>query len=292
MNNCFKAVNFGDIPPIANAVGGFPTKFCDHTPYVILTWQDHYKTKYALIDGAPVLCHTVDGEEYYSPISNDIAKTVKALFDIEKKEAVTLSVISENDVDVLKSSFDTSEIECNADWADYIYLHSDLASFSGKRYSGQRNHINKFISAFPDWSYETIDCNNISDVLTFYLELTADTSSYDDTAIYERDKIIEYLKNNSFEKLGLTGGLIRASGNVVSFAFGETINDMLFVHVEKARRDIQGAYQMIVREYASHNPAVFINREEDMGLEGLRTSKRSYHPIRLENKYKLKVCLK
>ena len=85
------------------------------------------------------------------------------------------------------------------------------------------------------------------------------------------------------------GGLIKADGKVVAFAFGEKVGDTLFVHIEKAKKDVQGAYQMIVKEFALHNPAPYINREEDMGIEGLRRSKESYHPIEKLKKYSLTV---
>lgn len=288
MNDCFKAVSFEGFSPIAKAIGEFPSNFCDFTPYVILTWQDFYKTEYAFIDSTLVLRHKVDGEYYYSPLTDEPVNVVNSLFKKLEAESITLSLLDKKKVEKLTASFDTTNVTANDDWSDYIYLRKDLAEFSGKRYAGQRNHINKFFSVYPDWSYEKITSNNLREVLEFYQALTIDTSGYDDTALYEKEKLVEYL-SGGFYRLTLSGGLIRASGEIVAFAFGETIGDMLFVHVEKARRDIPGAYQMIVREFARDNTATYINREEDMGIEGLRISKKSYHPLSLEKKYKLTI---
>lgn len=92
---------------------------------------------------------------------------------------------------------------------------------------------------------------------------------------------------NKFE---LPGAFIEVDGNIVAMSVGEVVNDTLYCHIEKANRDYHGAYQMIVREFASHilekYPDVkYINREEDVGDEGLRKSKLSYHPIDLLDKY-------
>lgn len=283
--NSFKAISFENFSPIAHAVGEFNLKICDFTPYVILAWQKYYNSAFAKIGDYIVIRHTVDGEFCYSPITDDITRAVSVL--LQDSESVNLSLISEEQAELIKKQFSISHLECSDSWADYIYRHSDITDLAGKRYSGQRNHINKFTSLYPDWSYEEIGEHNLAEVSAFYKKLS-DTAVLSDTASYEQIWLTDYL-NGLYHKLPTLGGLVRANGEIVSFAFGEVIKDTLYVHVEKARRDIQGAYQMIVREFARHNSAELINREEDMGIEGLRTSKLSYHPIKLEKKYKMRV---
>ena len=286
MTNDFKAVNFEGFSPIAKAIGGLPFCFCDFTPYVIMAWQKYYNSAFAVLDGLPILRHTVDGESCYTPLTTDTVGAVNAL--LKNADGIRMSLLTEAQVKEISHCFSVTEVTSNDGWSDYVYLRSDLAELSGKRYAGQRNHINKLLSQYPDTHYEEITSHNLSEVLEFYKELTANTSELDETALYERDWLLDYL-DQGFYKLPLSGGLIRANGRIISFAFGEVIHGMLFVHIEKAIRDVQGAYQMIVREFARHNTAELINREEDMGIAGLRTSKLSYHPIRLERKYKIKV---
>lgn len=286
MTNSFKAVTFEGFSPIASAMRDFPSTFCDHTPYVILIWQKYYDTAFAVVNGYPILRNTVNGEYCYSPLTNDITAAVSSLLDVYG--CVTVSPLSDKEKELLSREFKIEACDQSDDWSDYIYIHSDLAELVGKRYAGQRNHINKLLSTYPDCHYEEITSNNLREVLEFYKELTSDVSSMTESALFERNRILEYL-DGEFYRLTMPGGLIRAGGNIVSFAFGETLNDTLFVHIEKARKDVQGAYQMIVREFARHNPARFINREEDMGIEGLRISKMSYHPIRLEKKNKMRI---
>ena len=286
MNYSFKAVDYEGLSPIVHAIGDVPFAFCDFTPYVIFTWQKYYDTHFSVIDSSLVLRYVINGEYCYAPLTNDIVSVAEKL--IEAEDFVSLSPIYEEDLKKLSESYEILKVECDDAWSDYIYLHSDIAELSGKRYSGQRNHINKFVSMNPHWQYETVDESNIREVLSFYEELTSNIEGLDETALYERERLLEYF-DHGFSRLPLSGGLIRTEGRIVSVAFGEIIGETLYVHIEKARRDVQGAYQMIVREFARHNSACLINREEDMGIEGLRRSKMSYHPLRLEKKYKVRV---
>jgi len=94
----------------------------------------------------------------------------------------------------------------------------------------------------------------------------------------------------NYRALELEGGIIRAGGKIVAFTIGEKLNPNTYViHIEKAFSDIQGAYQMINREFAAYikekyPEIVYVNREEDMGDEGLRKAKLSYYPVRMEVK--------
>ncbi|MBE6700435.1 MAG: DUF2156 domain-containing protein [Ruminococcaceae bacterium] len=284
----FKEVSFEGFSPIGKAIGDFPSNLCDFTPFVILTWQKFNKTEYDIIDSHLFFKYLLDGKNYYSFLSSDTTEAIKTLFLSLNTDTLSLSLISEKILVELRDSFEVIEEKTNEDWWDYVYLREDLATFKGKRFSGQRNHINKFVSSHPLWTYEEINEENLHEVLDFYKRLSSDTSDYNETALYEKEMLIKYLEKDYYN-LRMSGALIRDGKDIVAFAFGEVLHDMLFVHVEKADRDVQGAYQMMVREFASHNSTTFINREEDMGLEGLRKSKMSYHPLRQEKKYTVTI---
>lgn len=285
----FKILDCSGAKLIAEAISFCPSKFCDFTPFVILMWQKMYKTEYILTDEELFIKLTLDGSVHYGVSTRDIKKSVERLFDITGEDSLALSLVTEGDLEVLKNSFKVSNVYTREEWWDYLYSHSDLSTLSGKRFSGQRNHINKFKTAYPDWSYEKVGTSNLSEVKAFYEELTKDSEDMNESALFEMNMVKGYL-DGGYRCFPTEGGIIKANGNVVSFAFGEVVDDTLFVHVEKARRDVQGAYQMIVKEFASHNPASFINREEDMGIEGLRRSKESYHPTDKLKKYSLTIC--
>lgn len=288
MTSDFKEVSSEGFSVIAEAIGKSPSALCDFTPFVLLTWQRYYKTAYLPLSSGIALRYEIDGKYYYTVISSDPAKCIEEMLDTLGKEKIALTLIDEGTRERLIRSFKLSAEEANDAWMDYIYLHGELSCLTGKKFAGQRNHINKFTANHPDWHYEEITGENVGEVLEFFKALTKD-AELNGTALYEKEMLIEYL-THSFGKppfSNMTGGLIRAGGEIVSFAFGEVLQDTLFVHTEKARRDVQGAYQMIVREFARDNPANLINREEDMGIEGLRVSKSSYHPIKKEKKYNI-----
>ena len=95
----------------------------------------------------------------------------------------------------------------------------------------------------------------------------------------------------AYEWLGLEGGVLFANGKIVGFSLGEMCSaDTFDVHFEKAQIDLNGAYPMVCRELtrmlmAKHPGLVYINREDDMGLEPLRQSKQSYKPVGMVEKY-------
>lgn len=178
------------------------------------------------------------------------------------------------------------KIEYDRDSADYLYEYKTLAELKGKKLHGKRNHINRFEENYPDYQYEIIDDSNFQECIdmAYHWEKENNPDDAKDKQ-YERDIIEEALKHR--EILGLVGGLIRVDGRVIAFTLGEPINEKCFVvHFEKAYADIQGAYPMINREFVRRQLKgyKYINREEDLGLPGLRHAKTSYQPIRLVEK--------
>jgi hypothetical protein len=288
MSEDFKPLDCNGAELIAKAIGSSPSKFCDFTPFVILMWQKYYKTEYVLDEKNLYLKLFLDKSVHYAVFSKDIEKAVYFLFDKTGEETLSLSLVTEEDTERLSREFLTEEIYTNDAWSDYIYRYDDLVEMKGKRFSGQRNHLNKFFQNNPDWRFQEINGENVGRVRDFFSELIGDKSTLSESALFEAEMVESYL-SGGYHCFKTAGGFVEAGGKIVAFAFGEVLGDTLFVHIEKARRDVQGAYQIIVREFAKNNPAKFINREEDMGIEGLRRSKESYHPIEKAKKYSLKA---
>lgn len=162
--------------------------------------------------------------------------------------------------------------------ADYIYLREKLVTLSGKSLQSKRNHINKFEKLYPDYVYEPLSEANLPECLRME-ELWLDQHGAEEDEEQEREVIQRLLKD--FSALQLSGGLLRVGGEVVAFTLGSPINaDTFDVHIEKANRDYEGAYTMINRCFSASIPEqyTYINREEDLGIEGLRKAKLSYKP--------------
>ena len=175
-----------------------------------------------------------------------------------------------------------------------LYLpEEDLTSLKGKKFQSKRNHINNFKKQNPDYEYLPITPDLVPHCLRLEHKWfkANDPESEGDDLTYERRSLTFALQN--FEALGLTGGAIRVGTEIVAFTFGSPINHNTFgVHVEKADTSIDGAYAMINYEFANRIPEqyIYINREEDLGIEGLRKAKLSYQPVTILEKYM--ACLK
>lgn len=161
--------------------------------------------------------------------------------------------------------------------SDYIYSREKLVTLAGKKLHGKRNHINRFKDN-PNWSFEFIDEENIHEC---YGMSIAWSLHHFGGNTFDSDFCAVQKAFDNFNAIDLVGGLIRQEGRVIAFTMGAPLNSNTFViHIEKAYHEIQGAYQIINQQFAKHLPdhIEYINREEDLGNEGLRRSKMSYQP--------------
>lgn len=169
---------------------------------------------------------------------------------------------------------------------DYVYLQEKLATLSGRKLHGQKNHYNAFVKAHPDFVYEPITMDNMMECLNFGERWCDEHMAEDPSLLCEKYAIQEAFL--SFEQLELRGGAIRFDGKIQAFSFGKKINDDTAVlHVEKARHDVRGLYTAITKEFAAHawTDVKYLNREEDMGHPGLREAKQALHPEFMVKKY-------
>lgn len=173
---------------------------------------------------------------------------------------------------------------------DYVYSRESLATLKGKKLHGKRNHINKFLSQNPDYEYKKLVPSMIPDCIALYEHWSEEK---DEPSMHlDDEKRSVLLALNHMEALGLTGGTIYLDGKLCAFTVGERLlPQMQLIHIEKANTDIDGLYPMINQQYVLHecDGVEWINREEDMGLEGMRKAKRSYYPARMVEKYMLSI---
>ncbi|MBQ9976246.1 MAG: DUF2156 domain-containing protein [Clostridia bacterium] len=279
----FKPITYENIREVEAYFHKDKSGFCDFTPFVLLMWQKMFKTEYAKGDSVLYLRYRMNGKNYYALLCERVEDALAPLKELEP--VLNLTLVCDNGLRLLEGIEKNITAETDEGWWDYVYSHESLATLKGKKYAGQRNHINKFEALCPDWKYERINADNIGYVAEFFDKIYEPTG--DETHDFEGEMVKEYL--NNFSSLPMLGGFVTAGGKITSFAIGEILSDTLFVHVEKADREIHGSYPIIVREFARDNPANLVNREEDMGIEGLRTSKLSYHPERLLKKYNVEI---
>lgn len=173
-------------------------------------------------------------------------------------------------------------VKLESNTSDYLYASADLINLAGRKYHSKRNHLNKFLRQY-NWEYQAMTPELAGECLNLA------TSWFDvrnPEPCGENEAMATVLRN--FETLGVTGGVIKVDSAIQSITVGEKLNrNTAVIHIEKANTDLDGAFAAINHEFAAREWAEleFINREEDMGIEGLRKAKQSYYPVRMVEKY-------
>lgn len=253
-------------------------------------WRGCYDTFWAISHGALILKVTVNGVTFVLPPfggkDEDMPLIVNALKEYFGG-SFEFHGIYESTMERFKRTMPeiTEYTEDRDNW-DYVYDREKLATLSGRKYHSKKNHYNAFIKEHPDYVYEEINASNKDDCIAFGKAWCAQRAETDPSIKCEACAIEEGLNNMEFLKI--RGGLIRLDGQVKAFTFGEKVSEhTAVVHVEKADPDIRGLFTAINKDFVQNAwPDVqFINREEDMGKEGLRKAKESYNPIFMVKKY-------
>lgn len=244
---------------------------------------------------------------FFFPIAGDESSKLEALKTLEsyaRENGFPLHFerIETRNLPLLRQAFPTISIEATPNHFDYVYSIEELIALSGRKFHKKKNHLNSFLQRY-EWEIEPITQANASELAQVArIWLDSNPAKNDDLEL-------EYLgicaALESFDKLGLQGIAVRAreklalgSGNIdpaesvlpiIAFSFGEVISDeMAVIHIEKAAPNIIGAYQIINQQLLARcfSSLRYANREEDLGIAGLRQAKRGYNPIFMVEKHR------
>ncbi len=264
---------------------------CEFTAANLLMWADMYATAFAVVDDTIYIRYSEKCGEFFTfSGETDTPQKIEAITEYcnENNIAPRISCNEDQIADAYQSIANRYDVFKSESSAEYIYLTEDLATLSGKKYHSKRNHIAAFDRKY-DWVFEELSVENTEEILELSLSWANDNFKNDNTSITtDRDGLKMLLEN--FDKFSARGGIIRVEGKAVAFCLGTPINDEVFdINFEKALPEYQGAYAVINREFAKTlTDYKYINREDDLGIAGLRRAKLSYKPCRILNKY---VCL-
>lgn len=291
----FRKLELGDADIIRPFFSMQSTRMCDCSVGSVMMWRNFFNTRFAIED-ASLFFKVAYGERketaFTVPICADSAenkrRALKKIKDYCKKNNIPpmFCMVAGEEIDTLREVFGALRAVSERDWSDYLYNASDLATFSGRKYNGQRNHLNRFKRLYPQYRFCEIGEECLPLLRNFFERYIEANGKQNALALEENGKVMEVLDNYGAYKL--FGGYIAVDDEIIAFSIGEKVNDTLFVHVEKAKTEYHGAYQAIVNEFARRfvsDEIMYINREEDVGDEGLRRSKLSYHPVRLIEKH-------
>lgn len=293
MSIVFKAITIADREAITSFTMKSPYQNCDFSFANICSWRFLYNSEYAVVDGFLLIRFHLEDDNrpvYMCPVGDgDISYAVRLLEEDAMAQGHPLCIlgVTAQGKEALEKAFPLGfRFIPQRDYFDYIYMREDLISLAGKKYQPKRNHINRFTKLYR-YEYLPITPELVPECLTLECKwYKANRTDNDAEELsYERRSLTFALRHA--HELGLTGGAICVEGQIVAFSFGAPINGNTFgVHVEKGDISYDGVYSVMNHEFASRIPAcyTYVNREEDLGIPGLRQAKESYRPVVLLEK--------
>ena len=290
----FQPLRLEDLPRLRSFFNYSRSRICDTTPGTVFIWRDLYRTRFAVYDGS--LYFMVDypglGHTFTLPLGGGRPEHYRQIADYCARRGfpVNFYPVPKDELEQLQDFFPNSAAVAERDNFDYLYRAEDLQFFRGKKLSGPRNHLNKFLKTYGNWNFRKIEPEDLPRLHAFLDRYAQEREK--EAASFREDvsKTHEVLDN--YQTYDFQGGILTAEGQLVGFSLNEVVGDTLFTHIEKADRDFEGGYQMLVSQSAqafARGDVAFINREDDAGDPGLRKSKLSYRPLMLLEKYTVTV---
>jgi hypothetical protein len=279
----FKPVGLEDQDVFREYLEAAPFEVCELNFANIFMWKDPEHPRWTVLNGSLCVLVEPDFEAPYflSPVGGErVSETISTCL----RHAPRLSRVPEGFVERYGAGFKVEEDPGNF---DYIYLRQELAELKGKKFDGKRNRIRKFESTFVH-EYHALTRADVPGCFRLLEDWFEEKRNGDPYMRAERTAIIQALA--SFERLNLKGGVVKVGGRVEAFTMGGRLTaDMAVIPIEIANPGLVGLAQWINREFVLREWAdsTFINREQDMDIEGLRKAKLSYQPARLVKKFNL-----
>jgi hypothetical protein len=297
----FKKIEISDLPKIRSTVEKTPYQSCQLSAGGLYCLSEKYSTEVCFCNDFLFVkqCREGFGICYFMPVgSGNLQAAADMLLTYHAENhggSLTVWGIADDMASDFKNAsadFARAELMPNRDWAEYIYETKKLLTLSGRSLQSKRNAANSFLHNYSNYTYEPISASNMEEVWIFQQQqFDADKISEKNASLL---KLLEDENHSialaiaSWEETGLTGGIIRINGKIKAFAFGCPVNANTFdVMFESAEHSYNGIFQTLEQEFIKHQLSNFtyINREEDLGIPGLRFAKQSLRPTILLTKY-------
>lgn len=287
----FKEVGLEDRELLEPVFHAQPFRICDQNFACLYLWQLTYPASYCFDEGILYIRYIYpDGTmSFQLPYCSadrlpQAVEKLRAYTESMGKDLV-FSVMNEDQKTILSQAMPGSfEYGIHPEYADYIYNAQDLITLRGKKFHSKRNFVNRFRENYEGrFAFEYVSKENRDEVLALNAQWDAENLG---SAIGDEADAVERAIND-LEKIGMFGVALRLDGRIVAFALGTRLcADTVLEQIEKSA-DITGGYQMINQAFAERfaSDCKYINREEDLGIEGLRKAKLSYNPAYLNMRY-------
>lgn len=253
-------------------------------------WRNEFNIKFSIFDDTLIKAYFQDDGSvwgYCMPSGKNVKGAVEAVLDdaAERGQKPLFVVLTVAQRAMLESLFPSKfSFVPSPENQDYIYLTKDLVMLSGKKFHAKRNHISRFYRKYIDTTFATIDNSNKDDAIQVVIDWCKENNINYET-YNEVDVIKEALDN--MEEFNMRGAVLYVEQKPVAMTLGSEISPKVFdINFEKALRAYDGVYAVINNEFAKTlTEYEYINREEDMGIEGLRKAKLSYNPVMILERF-------
>jgi hypothetical protein len=266
-----------------------PLRASEYTFTNLFAFRLAYDFRLSLLNGTLLIKSAKEPVSFFSPVGDmKIDETMVEMFSYLKRHS-TAPYIERVPEEIMREYPDKSDIfiaEEDRKNFDYLYKVQELIELRGRRFHEKKNNVNKFRAAHG-YEYLSLTPDLIGECLEFE-HYWCEVKECGKIPGLERERcaILEML--NNFESLNIMGGVIKTDGKIAALTLGEIfLGDTMVIHIEKANQHISGLYQVINQEFLIHEAAdcTYVNREQDLGIAGLRKSKMSYNPVGFVKKY-------
>ena len=267
---------------------------CDSNLLNAYLWRNEYNIKFAMYDETLLKAYFKDDGSvwgYCMPTGKNIKGALEEIFADaqERNQKPHIVMLTNGQKAMLESLFPGKfDFVRSPENQDYLYLTKELVMLQGKKFHAKRNHISRFYRNYPENHFETIDASNKEDAFSVVIGWHKENNmNIDDSE--EVRAVREALDN--IDEFKMQGAVLYVEDKPVAMTLGSEISDRVFdINFEKALRAYDGVYAVINNEFAQTLTAYeYINREEDMGIEGLRKSKLSYNPVIILDRFNAKL---
>lgn len=289
----FKPLTLEDKEIIESYTLPYAPPNCDLAFANMFCWQFQFQTAWSIVEGFLVIRFRIGGGNrigYMQPLGEgDFTEVLRLLEQDVRGEGQRLRLIGlteEGIACVHRAGIGEFATESDRDFEDYVYNVPDLRELAGSRYKSKRNHINRFEAEYPSYRYEEMTRVHAAECMQLERLWRKGRNGHTEELSAEQRAMQRAFDH--FDELGLRGGCIYVGDKLVAFTYGSPINAHTFcIHAEKADTEYEGAFTIINRMFLEHLPSSYtlVDREEDLGLDGLRQSKLSYHPAFLQPKF-------
>lgn len=285
----FTPVTLEDRAFFLDLYGKYPQQHSDMSFTTMMCWNHYAHYAYARLGDSVAIMSTIKGERTFrGPIGPHDPDALEDVLDLAVREgcAAPYYIFDEETLALVRSLHPDLPLRSDPDFADYVYLASDLENLPGKKYLTIRGHLNRFRRNCEP-VVEEMRPEDLPEVREFLKKWCAWRHCDESPVLAEEKEAVLYAMNH-FSDLGLSGLMIRVKGAIASISVYDDLNaETALIHFEKGLPDCEGVYKAVNQEAARRLAPdhIYINRESDVGVPGLREAKRRYHPHHMAEVY-------